>query len=200
MSVGRDRLIVNCGAAPAGEPTWRDAMRATAAHSTLTLADTNSSELRDEGLGRRPERVEIERQEANGAQWLDASHDGYRRTHGVVHRRRLYLAGNGDELIGEDVLEPPPGPGTTCVLRFHLHPAVTAVLQEEEGGVLMRLPGGQGWRMRARGARIALEDSVSMSGEPRRAQQVVLTADGEAESVQWGLARIVPPASEATEG
>jgi uncharacterized heparinase superfamily protein len=200
MSVGRDRLIVNCGAAPAGEATWRDAMRATAAHSTLTLADTNSSELRDEGLGRRPERVEIERQEANGAQWLDASHDGYRRTHGVVHRRRLYLAGNGDELIGEDVLEPPPGPGTTCVLRFHLHPAVTAVLQEEEGGVLMRLPGGQGWRMRARGARIALEDSVSMSGEPRRAQQVVLTADGEAESVQWGLARIVPPASEATEG
>jgi uncharacterized heparinase superfamily protein len=174
-------------------------MRATAAHSTLTLADTNSSELRDEGLGRRPERVEIERQEANGAQWLDASHDGYRRTHGVVHRRastrgqRRRADRRGCAGAAARARDP---------LRAALPPAPRRhrVLQEEEGGVLMRLPGGQGWRMRARGARIALEDSVSMSGEPRRAQQVVLTADGEAESVQWGLARIVPPASEATEG
>lgn len=190
MSVGRDRLVVNCGAAPGGEPAWRDALRATAAHSTLTLADTNSAELREDGLGRRPERVEIERQEANGAQWLEASHDGYRRTHGVVHRRRLYLNESGDDLRGEDVLEPFPGPGVPAVVRFHLHPGVTATLQEEEGGVLMRLPGGQGWRLRARGARVGLEESVSFGGEMRRAQQVVLTADGEAESIQWAITRV----------
>ena len=58
MSIGRDRLIVNCGAAPAAEADWRDALRATAAHSTLVLAETNSAELKEEGLGRRPERVE----------------------------------------------------------------------------------------------------------------------------------------------
>jgi uncharacterized heparinase superfamily protein len=175
-------------------------MRATAAHSTLTLADTNSSELREEGLGRRPERVEIERHEANGAQWLEASHDGYRRTHGVVHRRRLYLSDNGDDLRGEDLLEPSPGPGTPFVLRFHLHPSVSAQLQEEEGGVLMRLPGGQGWRLRARGARIVLEDSVSMAGEPRRAQQIVLTSDGEAESLQWAISRVAAAGAEPGEG
>ena len=43
LSVGRDRMIVNCGALPAGRPEWRDATRATAAHSTLVIADTNSS-------------------------------------------------------------------------------------------------------------------------------------------------------------
>ncbi|MCW8088385.1 heparinase II/III family protein [Sabulicella glaciei] len=190
MSVGRDKLIVNCGAVPAADPAWRDAMRATAAHSTLTLADTNSAELREEGLNRRPERVEIERQEASGAQWLEASHDGYRRTHGVVHRRRLYLSESGDDLRGEDMLEPFPGAGVASVVRFHLHPSVTATLQEEEGGVLMRLPGGQGWRLRARGARVVLEDSVSMAGEMRRAQQVVLTAESESESVQWAITRV----------
>ncbi|MFL1462617.1 heparinase II/III family protein [Roseococcus sp. DSY-14] len=190
MSVGRDRLIVNCGAVPAADPGWRDAMRSTAAHSTLTLADTNSAELREDGLGRRPERVEIERHEANGAQWLEASHDGWRRTHGVVHRRSLYLNDAGDDLRGEDTLEPFPGAGVAAVVRFHLHPAVTASLQEEEGGVLMRLPGGQGWRLRARGARVALEDGVSMAGEMRRAQQVVLTAEDEAEGIQWGITRV----------
>ncbi|WP_431303362.1 heparinase II/III family protein [Sediminicoccus sp. BL-A-41-H5] len=192
MSIGRDRLIVNCGAAPAADAAWRDALRGTAAHSTLTVADTNSAELRDEGLGRRPERVEIERQEANGAQWLDISHDGYRRTHGVVHRRRLYLSESGDDLRGEDVLEPFPGPGTAWAIRFHLHPAVTAVLQEEEGGVLMRLSGGQGWRFRARGARVELEESVYLAAEPRRSSQIVLTLDGEAETVQWAISRVVP--------
>ena len=191
MSVGRDRVIVNCGAAPAGDPTWRDALRGTAAHSTLVLAETNSAELREEGLGRRPERVEIERQEAHGAQWLEVGHDGYRRTHGVVHRRRLYLSETGDDLRGEDALEPFPGPGTPWAIRFHLHPGVTAVLQEEEGGVLMRLPGGQGWRFRARGARVGLEESVYLAAEPRRTSQIVLTSDGEAETVQWAISRVV---------
>jgi len=198
MSVGRDRLIVNCGAAPGAEPPWRDALRATAAHSTLVLADTNSSEVKEEGgLGRRPERVEVERHEANGAQWLDASHDGYRRTHGVVHRRRLYLAEGGDDLRGEDMLEPAGAVTQPVVVRFHLHPGVTAALAEEEGGVLLRLPGGAGWRMRARGARVELEDSLycgAGGAEPRRAQQVVLTADFPGETIQWAISRVPPPA------
>ncbi|WP_206934378.1 heparinase II/III family protein [Roseococcus thiosulfatophilus] len=199
MSVGRDRLIVNCGASPAGDSAWRDALRSTAAHSTLTLADTNSAELRPEGLGRRPERVEVERFEANGAQWLEATHDGYRRTHNAIHKRRLYLSENGDDLRGEDVLEPQGTVDQPCVVRFHLHPGVKAVLQEEEGGVLMRLPTGQGWRLRARGAAIALEDSVylGLGAEARRTSQIVLTSQGEAEGIQWAITRVAPaePAS-----
>jgi uncharacterized heparinase superfamily protein len=77
LSVGRERLIVNCGDAPAGGREWHDAARSTAAHSTLVVADTNSAEPRQIGLGRRPEKVEVQRQEANGAHWLEASHDGY---------------------------------------------------------------------------------------------------------------------------
>jgi uncharacterized heparinase superfamily protein len=154
MSVGRDRLIVNCGAAPAAEGEWRDALRATAAHSTMVLADTNSSELRPEGLGRRVETVESDRQDSNGAQWLDATHDGWLRQFGLRHRRRLYLSESGDDLRGEDELEADREvdvPGFT--LRFHLHPAVVASLQQDEAGALLRLPSGVGWRLRAKGAR-----------------------------------------------
>lgn len=197
MSVGPHRMIVNCGAAPAGEPHWRDALRSTAAHSTLTLAETNSAELRPEGLGRRPERVEVERFEANGAQWLEATQDGYRRSHGAIHRRRLYLSESGDDLRGQDMLEPEAAAAQPCVVRFHLHPGVTALLREEEGGVLMRLPTGQGWQLRARGAAVTLEDSLYLgSGETRRGSQIVLTSQGEAEGIQWAITR-VPPAESA---
>lgn len=191
MSVGRDRLIVNCGAAPAAEEAWRDALRATAAHSTLILSDTNSAELRPEGLGRRPEQVETARHESAGAQWLEASHDGWRRAFGALHRRRLYLAESGDDLRGEDMVEV-GGDGVVhpFTLRFHLHPGVVASLLQDESAALLRLPSGIGWKLRAKGARVALEESVYLGGEPRRSQQVVLVAEEGEASVQWAITRV----------
>ena len=166
LSVGRDRLIVNCGAFPAGPPEWRDAARATAAHSTLVIADLSSSELKPDGLGRRPVTVEAQRQEANGAHWLEASHDGWKQVFGAVHRRRLYMAESGEDIRGEDAVEAPtPQPFT---VRFHLHPDVNASVQQDGEAVLLRLRSG-GWRLRADGARITLEESIYLGGlEPRR--------------------------------
>lgn len=190
MSVGRDRMIVNCGAFPAGPAEWRDAVRSTAAHSTLVIADVNSSELLANGLGRRPENVQAQRQEANGAHWLEASHDGWKRPFGAVHRRRLYMAESGEDVRGEDVVEAPmPQPFT---LRFHLHPTVNANLQQDGEAVLLRLPAGGGWRLRADGARMSLEESIYLGGaEPRRTEQVVLTgyADG-AQQVKWAISKV----------
>ncbi len=191
MSVGRERLIVNCGAAPAAEEEWRDALRSTAAHSTLVLADTNSSELKGEGLGRRPDRVSADRVEHNGQFWLDAAHDGWKRPYGVVHRRRLYLAANGEDLRGEDLLELSEGAEVPpFVVRFHLHPGVDASLQQDESGVLLRLPSGQGWRLRAMGCRVELEESIYLGTEPRRTSQVALLAETGVTALQWAITRI----------
>jgi uncharacterized heparinase superfamily protein len=154
------------------------------------VADTSSSELREEGLGRRPDHVERQRQEANGAHWLETSHDGWRRPFGAIHRRRLYLAENGEDVRGEDAVEAPtPQPYT---LRFHLHPAVQASLQQDGEAVLLRLPSGSGWRLRAEGARISLEEGLYLgSPEPRRAEQVVLTGfqDGP-QHVKWAITKL----------
>lgn len=190
MSVGRDRLIVNCGAAPTAAVEWRDALRATAAHSTLVVGDVNSAELREDGLGRRPEQVAAERQEANGAHWLEMSHDGWRRLFGATHRRRLYLAESGEDVRGEDLVEAAtPQPFT---LRFHLHPAVKANLSNDGDAVLLRLPSGGGWRLRADGAALALEESVYVGGgDARRSEQVVLNGfpDG-AQIVKWAITKV----------
>jgi uncharacterized heparinase superfamily protein len=190
LSVGRDRVIVNCGAFIAGPPEWRDASRSTAAHSTLVIGDHNSSELRPEGLGRRPVTVEVQRQEAAGAHWLDVSHDGWRRTFNAVHRRRLYVAESGEDIRGEDLIESPqPQPFT---LRFHLHPDVQANIQQDGGTVLLRLRSGSFWRLRADGARLNLEETIYLGGTaPRRGEQVVLTgfADGP-QQVKWALSKV----------
>jgi uncharacterized heparinase superfamily protein len=190
LSVGRERMIVNCGGAPAAGPEWQAATRATAAHSTLVVGDINSSELRAEGLGRRPEKVDVQRQEANGAHWLEASHDGYAGPFGTVHRRRLYMAESGEDIRGEDAVESDTPQSFT--VHFHLHPNVQAAMLTEGDGVLLRLPNSGGWRLRAEGAAVSLEESIYLGGiEPRRSEQVVLTGtlDGP-QQVKWAITKV----------
>jgi len=199
MSVGKERLVVNCGAALTDPSEWRRAQRATAAHSTLSLDDTNSSEVLDgtggRWLGRRPRKVELQRDEDNGAVWLTMSHDGYVPQFGLTHRRRLFLDTDGEDIRGEDVLtgnagrDQPP----RFAIRFHLHPRVQAALNQQGGGALLRLPSGQGWRFRSAGGEIELADSIYLGrrGEMRRSQQLVLRGEtqGGETLVKWALQR-----------
>ncbi len=189
LSVGRERLIVNCGGMPTAEGAWRDAARATAAHSTLVIGDVNSSELKPRGLGRRPETVEVQRQEANGAHRLEATHDGYRRVNGAIHRRSVYMAESGEDVRGEDAVEAPsPLP---YVVRFHLHPLVTPTLQQDGETVVLRLGTGATWRFRAVGAAVSLEESIYLgSDEKRPSQQIVLTGSQDGpQLVKWAITK-----------
>ena len=82
-----------------------EGLRTTAAHSTLVLADTNSTNiLADGSLGKGVEDVAIDRSEDNDASRLEASHDGYVRAFGLVHKRSLMLGNDGKELRGADQL------------------------------------------------------------------------------------------------
>ncbi|HEX7967859.1 MAG TPA: heparinase II/III family protein, partial [Stellaceae bacterium] len=202
MSHGRERLIVNCGGYHGANADWRSVARATAAHSTLVVADTNSSEIRaDGGLGRRPTHVPCERAEDGGSQWLAASHDGYHPPFGLTHARQLFLAGDGDDLRGEDRLT--GRAGQSFAIRFHLHPQVQASLAQDGATALLRLPSGTGWRLRAQGAVMSLAESVYLGGgELRKSQQVLL--DGHVGSagatVKWALRREAKKPPEDTEG
>ena len=200
MSAAHERLIVNCGVYPGAPREWRHFMRFTAAHSTAVVDDTNSSEITDHGaLEYRAGNVLVDRAEDQGAQWLDMSHDGYRSLFGVIHRRRLWLSPDGGDLRGEDMFSGPEGrpvtsPDKRFIVRFHLHPAVKATLAQSGQAVLMRLPSGRGWRLRASGAGIGLAESIYLGeeGRQRRTEQIVLVGQIPAEgaAVKWALTRM----------
>jgi uncharacterized heparinase superfamily protein len=100
------------------------------------------------------------------------------------------LAESGEDIRGEDIVEAStPQPYT---LRFHLHPDVSASLQQDGEAVLLRLRSGGGWRLRADGAQLTLEESVYLGGtDPRRSEQVVLTGypDGP-QQVKWAISKV----------
>ncbi len=191
MSHERERIIVNCGAYRGTKTNWWRVARASAAHSVLVVADTNSAEVRDDGvLGRAPATVTCERAEHDGQQWISATHDGYRDRFGLIYTRELFLAADGDDLRGEDRLT--GRPGSAFAVRFHLHPSVQASLIEDKTAALLRLPSGLIWRLRAAGAEMTLGESVYLgSGEARKTQQIVLsgTAMPGGTTVRWALRR-----------
>jgi uncharacterized heparinase superfamily protein len=190
FSVGRERLIVNCGAEMDGSPEWRQALAATAAHSCLTLENTNACEVQTRGLGHRPRVVDAQRFEQNNVQHLEVMHDGYNNRFRVLYQRTLSLAADGDELRGGEILAGPTG--RDFALRWHLHPSVQASLAQNGQTALLRLPSGAGWRLRVPGGDLSLEASVYCGGEkPRRSLQLKLSGRMQTDPtvVEWTLTR-----------
>jgi uncharacterized heparinase superfamily protein len=172
-------------------------LRTTAAHSTLTLGETNSTTLHADGsIGRGVTEVELSRSEGRDWGRLEAAHDGYVRRFGFTHRRRLTLASDGRSLDGEDRLVPVAKRKTspaTAALRFHLAPGIEATLTADGQGALLRPQGGTPWQFRARAGSLAIEDSlwIDGGGRPRATQQLVVTLHAEAggATIPWSFRR-----------
>lgn len=204
LSDGPDRLITNCGgesglASPLPGPLAAG-LRTTSAHSTLTIADTNSTKIRDDGaLGLGVEEVTVQSRSSEEGHWLEAGHDGYAKRFAMMVRRRLFLSPDGQDLRGEDVIEP----ATVSKLRrrtdrdfdvrFHLGPGVAATPTADGAGALLKLPQGRVWAMKARGGKVSIEASlwIDPGGTIHKTQQLVISGrtDKAAASLGWSFKR-----------
>ncbi|MBV8800449.1 MAG: heparinase II/III family protein [Alphaproteobacteria bacterium] len=201
FSAGHQRVVVNCGTSD-DHTRWQNALRATAAHSTIVLGDRSVgyilSGIPSRLLGPRllggPTRVETIRHETAGGGIVDAMHDGYVPAYGVIHQRRITLSPAGTMLSGTDRLTPGqerrPQP-VSFAARFHVHPDIR-VSASQGGGAILKLPSGEGWRFQATGAQLSLEKSIYVANESaRRAEQLVLsgTVRNEPVDISWFFER-----------
>lgn len=188
FSHGAQRMIVNCGGSALVGATIPAALarglRTTAAHSTLCVDDSNSTAILQGGqLGRGVSEVGLDRRDIDRATRIEASHDGYARSHGFVHSRLLILRSDGMELRGEDTLLPDartrPRDSTPVAVRFHLGPDIELSAGDNARAVILRMIDGSSWAFVAAGGSLAADDSlwVDEEGVPHPSQQLVLTAD-----------------------
>ncbi len=212
LSSGPHRIFVNCGATDNHGSQWHDALRSTAAHSTVTVDDTSScaflSGARSSlfGDGRvlsGPEFVKRERKEGEDGTVVEASHDGYANRFGLIHRRTLYMNARGDDIRGEDTLVPDNTRSSRrnkprrFAARFHLHPDIRASLAWDKASMLIILPNGDSWQFLARGGVLRLEDSAYMDHRDtvRQTRQIVIegSVTDEAVILKWALKRMSKP-------
>ena len=188
MSDGAQRLIVNCGG-PGPLPTdlpdeLVQGLRTTAAHSTLVLNDTNSTNILPDGsLGKGVEDVAIDRSEGNDSSRLESSHDGYVRSFGLTHKRSLILGNDGKELRGSDQLiakgRKKIRESAAYAVRFHLAPGVEATITADGMGAILRSKGAPPWNFRCRGGQLATEESLWIDGrgQPQATTQLAVVGE-----------------------
>ncbi len=213
-------VIVNAGSGASFGPEWRRAGRATVSHSTMSLAGYSSSRFAANSAGIPPERqifaegptdVSIQTSEIVGGEGVVLSHDGWRRTHGLVHLRALTLEDHGNLLRGDDGLAAldgddrtrftainrtlPSDVGLRFAVRFHLHPDVVPELDLGGAAISLTLPNDEVWVFRHGGeAELSIRPSVYFDPRrlsPRATKQIVLSSRvrGYGTAVSWSIAR-----------
>ncbi|TRO63048.1 MULTISPECIES: alginate lyase family protein [unclassified Streptomyces] len=145
-----------------GQPEWRQYFRSTLGHNTLQLDGDDQSVSGGPFLWTRQARSRVlvadtsDASDGGTAHWC-AEHDGYRRTDGAVHRRRVELTGASQELRVVDEVRGRHGPRRAVRLAFHLGPAIAADLTDdravltwtrdgEDRSAVLDLPGQLSWR------------------------------------------------------
>ncbi len=209
LSIGSQRMVLNCGAAPPGQPAALAASRATAAHSTLVLADASSGRFVAGGrlggmLYAGPRSVTVSRNDLPDHLLLDLSHDGYARRFGYVHHRRLGLAIAGHHVAGEDRLVPVNAgrkkrQRLPFAIRFHLHHALRAAAAADGTAVRIAFPSGETWLFEAHGMPVSIEESIFFANAegPRRIDQIVIHGHvPDVSAVTWSISREDPAGQE----
>ncbi len=198
FSVSNNQFIVNSGQT-SPEPRLNKALCQTAAHSALTLDGLDNHRP----LAGLPASVlSLDVTTAEDGFLIEGLHDGYNKSHGITHKRQLFLAKSGNSLRGRDTLSYTGAPGeipTEAIIRFHLHPRVSAA-KVKQNQVLLKIHNQKtGWVFKCRGGEVFLDQSVYMDGTARLScQQIVLRTpanhiqvNGSAE-ISWAFNRHSP--------
>jgi len=209
LSVGLQRLVVNCGAPDQNRAGAREAARVTAAHSTVVIDDTSTCRFASRSGFRKwlgdeivfgPQDVQAERHDGIAGTEVLVVHDGYVATFGLVHERRLVLRKDGLRLDGFDrlvaanrtgaarAIEPRP-----FAVRFHIHPSLRLKRVREGRAVLCVLANGKRWLFETEDGAVEIEESIffaSPDGPRPSAQIAVHGATGADVEIAWSLRHV----------
>ncbi len=206
MSCGRNRFVVNCGAPAYFQPSYAKLARTTAAHTTLTVADTSSATISNSSyLGpvivSGPANVDVERRDDDsGRQGFVAKHDGFAERFGLVHERSLQLSAEGNVLSGRDRLAKSSrydlsiARDTQAAIRFHIHPKIQ-LSRDKNNDIVLTASDGEFWTFYSPDVGAEIEEDIffaDLAGPRRSAQIVVNMVISQKSEIAWTFVRSVP--------
>ncbi len=187
-SVGKERLVVNCGTFSGEDKAWDKLSKSNQAYSTLTVNNSNPDFIEEKKIFEPTLRGD---EDTNS--WLEVRHHGYRKKFGIIHVRRIHIFHDGMEIGGNDSIIATDNfdinKKYNAILRFHLHPSISASTTGNSEEVLLRLSKGSGWLFKVNSQKAKVEESIymGMKGEMKRSQQIVVefNIDSPKQEIFW---------------
>jgi uncharacterized heparinase superfamily protein len=206
FSSGRHSYVVNAGTDRFGPADFRPLARTTAAHSTATVNDLSSCRFVNSGTLKNlvgtpilsgPRKVHVKRQDTAERQSFAANHDGFLKTVGIIHERRIAMSHGGSVIAGLDRFLTPgdrplkPGSKAKVAIRFHLHPKIH-IAHDANGQLMLTANRDDSWVFTCREIAPSEQESLFFAGisGPQKTSMLVLEFDAnQVREVHWQFTR-----------
>ncbi len=164
------KIITNCGFGSNISPKAELLSRLTSAQSTLTLNDTSVTKFERNRLINKTFGNSIKNtfkiknsdfiEDKNQIKFI-ASHNGYEKNFGCIHKREISIDKFKGLLIGSDeIIKRKDGRPLRYSLRFHLYPGLVAVKTMSGNSVLIQISKNKSLLFSIKGESIILEKSI----------------------------------------
>ena len=168
------KIITNCGFGSNISSKAELLSRLTSAQSTLTLNDTSVTRFERNKLINRVFGNSIKNTfKINNLNFVEdknqikftASHNGYEKKFGCIHKREISIEKQNGKLIGSDeIIKKKDGKPLNYSLRFHLYPGLTAVKTMGGNSALIQISKNKSLIFTILDESILLEKSIFLGG------------------------------------
>ena len=173
LSMGKYQIIVNCGSPYINNKKWAEAMKSSAAHSTASIDNINSSDIifNNSDKNKRVANVWSKVKKRDGSYWIDSAHSGYKNYFGLIHSRKIHIDTSKKIVRGQDCFSKSPSEYLKIPkkysIRFHLHPDLQTNVTRSRKKALIRLPDGSGWEFLCSEPKIEINESIYLGKKQR---------------------------------
>ena len=219
MVSGQRRIFTSCGPGYLFGSDFSSVSRQTSSHCTVYLEGHNSSHFSEEKVRLQasknfittaPLKVPHEISTDEGKEIFEGAHDGYVKSHGLTHVRKLKLAQSGQTFEGEDLLiaiddvhkrqfdksvKSKSSGQFLAKAAFHFHPNVAVRWDQDKNLISLALKNGEIWIFDyGQDLKVTLEPTVFFEAglfEPIESQKLILTADivKYGTRIEWSITR-----------
>ena len=156
-----EKILTNCGASESfgKNPEY---LRYSAAHSTITLQNTNISEIKEDNPHIKfPQSVVFRKEVNNEKEIFEGSHNGYLKKFNKITKRRLVIYKNKSKLEGEDSFISYRGVGNRLIyhIRFHLANEMVLNFTNNKKNIILKTKMNNIWLFKGN-TELIIEDSI----------------------------------------
>jgi uncharacterized heparinase superfamily protein len=166
ISAFGEKIITNCGGSEIGgkNPAY---LKYSAAHSTITLDNTNISEIKENSFNRDfIKKVNLETKDSKNLQILSGTHNGYLKNYKKICKRELFISKEKELIRGEDTIISTKSIVEKNVyhIRFHLMPEIITTITENKKNIIIKTKMNNMWMFRSN-KQMTIEKSIFVNND-----------------------------------
>ena len=194
FSADNEKIISNCGALNIKNSKKPDYLRYSAAHSTITLNNTNISEIHSKKSFKRiPGSIKFQKNESENLVSWSASHDGYSKNFKKIIRRNIEIDKFKTNIIGKDEIISLGIKKEKLLFnsRFHLTPICKALLTRGKMSAIIKT-NSSSYLLKS-DHKLGIEESIFINNHNKieKTSQIVISgyANTPKKTINWSISK-----------